>query len=217
MCCFSYTRTVLQMSQPISKSVLAKIYGNGRGWSFSQKDFAGLGSQKAIEQSLLRLADKATIRRVIRGLYDYPRFSKLLNQEMGPDIHQVAMALARKFGWRIQPSGAAALNLIGLSTQVPGQYVYQSDGPDRSYQVGKIDLQFKHGPLKEAGLKHPESAVIVQAIKALGENQITAEVIQSIRDWLPEPKRAKVLRDTQRVTAWVFAAIRAICEEQPDG
>ncbi len=64
------------------------------GWSFSQKDFAGLGSRKAVDMALLRLTNKTTIRRVIRGIYDYPRYSELLDKEMGPDIHQVARAFA---------------------------------------------------------------------------------------------------------------------------
>lgn len=205
------------MSQTIPQKAVAKIYGNGRGWAFSRNDFAGLGSRDAIEKTLVRLTDKGTIRRVIRGVYDYPRYSKLLDQQMGPDIHQVALALARKFGWRIQPGGAAALNLIGISTQVPSQYVFQSDGPNRTYQIENIELRFEHGPLKEAGLRHTESAVIVQALKALGEEQITPKVIEAIRNWLPESKRAKVLRDSQRVTAWVYAAIRRICLEDTDG
>ena len=205
------------MSQTIEEKVVAKIYGNGRGWSFSQKDFAGLGSRKAVDMALLRLTSKATIRRVIRGIYDYPRYSELLDKEMGPDIHQVARALARKFGWRIQPSGPAAMNLIALSTQVPSPYLYRSDGPDRTYEIGRTSIQFKHGALKEAGFRHDESGLIVQALKALGQVHITADTIQTVRQWLPTEKRSRVLKDTERVTGWVFAAIKRICQEGADG
>ena len=205
------------MSQPTEEKVVARIYGNGRGWSFSQKDFAGLGSRKAVDMALLRLTSKATIRRVIRGIYDYPRYSELLDKEMGPDIHQVARALARKFGWRIQPSGPAAMNLIALSTQVPSQYLYRSDGPDRTYEIGRTSIQFKHGALKEAGFRHDESGLIVQALKALGQVHITADTIQTVRQWLPTEKRSRVLKDTERVTGWVFAAIKRICQEEADG
>ena len=202
------------MSQTIEEKVVVKIYGSGRGWSFSQKDFAGLGSRKAVDMALLRLTNKTTIRRVIRGIYDYPRYSELLDKEMGPDIHQVARALARKFGWRIQPSGPAAMNLIALSTQVPSQYLYQSDGPDRTYEIGRTSIRFKHGALKEAGFRHDESGLIVQALKALGQVHITADTIQTVRQWLPTEKRSRVLKDTERVTGWVFAAIKRICQEE---
>jgi len=68
--------------------------------------------------ALSGLAKKGVIRRVIRGIYDYPRYSELLKQEMAPDIHKVAQALARKFGWRIQPGSAAAANIVGQSTRL---------------------------------------------------------------------------------------------------
>lgn len=205
------------MTQTIENKALSRIYGNGRGWAFSQNDFAELGSRSAIDLALHRLTNQATIRRVIRGIYDYPRYSDLLQQEIGPDIYQVADALARKFGWRIQPSGSAAQNLIGLSTQVPSQYSFQSDGPDRCYLVGNTSLQFKHGALKEAGLRHRESGLIVQAIKTLGEANITDETINAIRQWLPQTMRQKVLKDTSTVTGWVYAAIKRICQDDERG
>ena len=138
------------MSQSIGKQALSRIYGHGRGWAFSPNDFHDLGR---VDMALIRLIESETIRRVFRVIYDYPRFSELLNQELAPDIHQVAQALARKFGWRIQADGTAAMNLIGISTQVPSQFVFQSDGPDRNYKVGKTSILFKHTALKEIGFR----------------------------------------------------------------
>tara|TARA_B100000809_G_C15090992_1_gene513192 strand:+ start:272 stop:889 length:618 start_codon:yes stop_codon:yes gene_type:complete len=205
------------MPQSVEDKVVARIYGNGRGWSFSPKDFLDLGTRKSVDMSLIRLTNKTTIRRVIRGVYDYPRYSELLQQKMGPDTHQVATALARKFGWRIQPSGAAASNLIGLSTQVPSQYIYKSDGPDRSYQIENTSLQFRHGALKETGFKNDESGLIVQALKAMSEEHVNDETIQIVRNWLPAEKRSRVLKDTERVTGWVYATIKKICQEKTGG
>ena len=145
------------MSQSIEDKLVSRIYGSGRGWAFSQADFADLGSRSAIDSALYRRKREGIIRRVIRGIYDYPRDSKLLRGPVSPDIDQVAHALARKFAWRIQPDGATAQNLLGLSTQVPARIVYLSDGPDRSYSVGKTLLAFEHTALKEAGFKLPES------------------------------------------------------------
>src|SRR5690349_2550530 len=131
------------MGQTVEQQILARVYGHGRGWAFSPKDFLHLGSRKAVDVALIRLTNAGTIRRVIRGIYDYPRFSAFLDQQLGPDIHQVSLALARKFGWSTQAGSAAALNLIGLSTQVPSQYVYYSNGPDRKYIIGNTALQFE--------------------------------------------------------------------------
>lgn len=103
----------------------------------------------------------------MRGIYAYPPSSELLERELAPDIDQVAQALARKFGWRIEPSGPVAQNLLGLSTQVPSSFVYLSDGPARTYTIGNTRLSFEHTALKDIGFRRRESALIVQALKSL--------------------------------------------------
>lgn len=205
------------MEQSIENKALNRVRGNGRGWAFSQRDFADLGGRATIDSALHRLEQRGKVRRVLRGVYDYPSFSDLLGQELSPDIDQVARALARKFGWRIQPSGATAQNLLGLSTQVPARAVYLSDGPDRTYRVGNTALVFEHTALKEAGFKLRESGLVVQALKSLGPDRINREVISKIRKWLPPSLRAKVLADTKTATGWVYAAIQRIAQEDPDG
>jgi len=186
----------------------------GRGWAFSVIDFSTFGSRSAIDVTLHRLLNKGTIRRVVRGIYDYPRQSDMLGGELSPDIDQVARALARKFGWRIQSSGPAALNLLGLSTQVPSRMVYLSDGPNRSYNIGTRTIAFKHTALKETKFKVRESALIVQALKSLESQRITEDVISKIRKWLDPEKRSLVLKDARTATGWVYEVIRKICNEE---
>ncbi len=129
----------------------------------------------------------------------------------------MARALARKFRWRIQPSGATALNFLGLSTQVPARAVYLSDGPERVYQIGNTELAFEHTALKESGIELKESGLIVQALKSLGQERITPKIISKIRAWLPESLRAKVLADTNTATGWVYNAIQQITQEAVHG
>lgn len=203
--------------QHIENKTLSRIYGNGRGWAFSQKDFSDIGSRSSIDTALSRLLEKDKIRRVIRGIYDYPGYSNLLNEQLVPDMDQVASALARKFGWRIQPSGITALNILGLSTQVPGRFVYLSDGPSRSYNVGKLNLTFENTPLKESGFKLSESSLIVGALKSLGQNGVSDKEIKTIRKWLKPELRQKVLKDTRSVTDWVYESIKKICREDSNG
>jgi len=205
------------MSQTIENNIAYRIRGTGSGWAFSPRDFLDLGGRPTVDSALHRLEKRGEIRRVIRGVYDYPRFSKLLDQHLSPDIDQVARALARKFRWRIKPSGSTALNFLGLSTQVPARAVYLSDGPERIYQVGNTALVFEHTALKESGVKLKESGLIVQALRSLGQERITPEIISKIRAWLPEPLRAKVLADTKTATGWVYNAIQQIAEEGQHG
>ena len=203
--------------QTIEKAIVSRIYGRGRGWAFSANDFSAEFGRNTIDWVFSKLLSSGTIRRVHRGIYDYPKFSDLLQQAASPDFDQVAQAFARKFSWRIQPSGDAALNLLGLSTAVPGRLVYLSDGPNRQYHVGTVNaftLEFKKSALKDVGFKHRESGLIVQAIKALGKERVDDSVVASIRKQLDDSARKRVLKDTVTATGWVYEAIKRICRER---
>ncbi|MEQ9546840.1 MAG: DUF6088 family protein [Marinobacter sp.] len=200
----------------LENKLISKIYGKGRGWSFSRKDFSLLGSAESIDKGLFRLAQKGTIRRLTRGLYDYPRYSKWLQQELGPDMDQVAHALARKFGWSIQVTGNAALNILGISTQVPTRFIYLSDGPSRTYSILDNELTFRKSRFAHLNLKHTQSALLVQAIEALGQKSLTQENLTAIARYLsphgplPERQRQRIAKDTQFVTSWIQETITVI-------
>lgn len=197
----------------VEKQIVSRIYGKGRGWSFSKIDFADIGRSSAIEQGLSRLAKKDTVRRVIRGVYDYPKFSEFLSQYLPPDIDRVAHAIARKNGWNIEISGNAALNLLGLSTQVPGRYVYLSDSSSKVYTIGKQELAFKKSRLKDMGVKLDESAILVQALRALDRKTLTDKERIKVRDYFGEPLGKRILKDTRYTTTWVYEEIKWIFAE----
>jgi hypothetical protein len=200
--------------QSFNKKAISRIYGRGRGWAFSSNDFVEDFSRSQIDYALSELCREGKIRRVCRGIYDYPKFSELLQQELSPDFDQVAQAFARKFNWRIQPSGDAALNLLGLSNQVPGRLVYLSDGPNRQYDVGNYMLEFKKSALKDVGFKYRESGLIVQALKALGQDRVDDTVITTLRKQVDETMCKRVLKDTVTATGWVYEAIKRVCGER---
>ena len=201
------------MSQSIENKVISRIYGRGRGWVFTKTDFVSEFDEANIHQALSSLTKTGKIRRVCRGVYDYPRYGDLLDRQLSPDLDQVAHALARKFNWRIQPSGDAALYLLGLSTQVPGRWVYLSDGPGREYEIGNHSLVFKKSALKDVGFKFRESGLVVQALKALGREYVNQKVVEHIRQQLESKACDRILRDTRSVTGWVYEAIKQICKE----
>ncbi len=199
--------------QSIENKVISRIYGHGKGWAFTAADFSGAFKRNSVDVALAQLAKQNKIRRVCRGVYDYPQYSELLQQTLSPDFDQVAQALARKFNWRIHASGNAALNLLGLSTQVPGKIVYVSDGPDRCYQIGAAELCFKKEALKNVGFKHRESGLIVHALKALGQQHVDEQVVEKIRSQLAPQQYKQIMQDTQTVTGWVYETIRKICRD----
>lgn len=205
-------------SKSIEKQIISVVYGNGRGWSFSRKDFSLLADAESIDKALSRLAKKGTIRRLSRGLYDYPLYSKWLQQALGPDMDQVAHAIARKFGWNIQVSGNAALNIMGISTQVPTRYIYLSDGPSKSYQVLDQELSFKKARFTHLNLKYPQSALLVQGIEALGENGSDEASLKQMASYLHSTtafsakKKQAIAKDTQYVTSWVQRKVQKVLE-----
>ena len=116
--------------QTIDSELKSRIYGHGRGSVFTPNDFLDLGGRDAVDKALSRLATRGEVRRLARGLYEYPREHPELGT-LSPDIEKVAKALAGKDRLRLQPAGAYATNLLGLSEQVPAKAVFLTDGPSR--------------------------------------------------------------------------------------
>ncbi|MBK2111279.1 hypothetical protein IB685_03690 [Francisella tularensis subsp. novicida FSC159] len=198
--------------QSIEQKILSKIYRNGRGYSFSSNDFIKDYPRESIDWSLSNLTRRGIIRRIARGLYDYPRYSELLKQNLSPDVEKVAHAIARKFNWDIEVSGDTALNLLGLSTQVVGKYIYLTNGANRSYKIlDNITIEFKKSALKNIGFKHRESVLLVQALKSLGKEHIDDEIISKLQNTIDKSMCDKILKDTKTATNWIYEIIKKVC------
>ena len=123
---------------------IENIMSENQGKIYSIHDFYNLGTKNTIKSALYRLNEEGKITRLIDGLYTKPKFSEILNEYSYPDANAVAEKIAIKFSWTISPSGDTALNNTGLSTQVPNEYVYISDGPYREYLYRNKKIIFKH-------------------------------------------------------------------------
>lgn len=198
----------------IEKKVLSRICGRGKGYAFTSNDFITEFNRNSIDKAFSLLTQQGKIRRVVTGIYDYPKYSELLKQTLSPDIDQVARAFARKSNWRIEVSGESALNMLGLSTQVVAKYIYLSDGPNRKYDIMDTTLEFKKSSLKNIGFKYKESSLIVQALKALGQENVASSTIKKIREQIDEKMYDKILKDTKTVTSWIYETIKEICKEE---
>ena len=194
-------------------SVFYFISGHGRGWAFSSNDLIKKFERQQIDNVLSDLVKAKKIRRVARGIYDYPKYSELLQKELSPDIEQVARAIGRKFNWRIEVSGESAMNILNLSTQIQAKYIYLSDGPNKNYKLfNDAEIEFKKSVLKDIGFKYKESSLIVQALKSLGKEHITDEIIEKIKEQIEPKMYEKILKDTQSTTVWVYEIIKQICK-----
>ncbi len=200
------------MTVSVLNKEISRIYGNGKGWVFTPKDFADLGTRASVDVGLHSLVSQGKIRRIGRGLYDYPKESNLLKKTLSPDYFLAAEAIARKNGWKIVPSGETILNKLRLSTQISSQYVFESDGESKVFTIGDMKIKFKKAPLKDIGIKSKKGLFLVRAIKALGKERIDDKVIDALKKEVLVNEHKTILRDTKMVTGWVYDVIQKVCK-----
>lgn len=197
---------------------LNQIRGNiekaENGSVFVSTDFTDITDKKTVNMGLIRLADEGLIKKILFGVYYKPEFSKLLGETVAPSPNKVAHALARNFGWTIVPCGDTALNLLGLSTQVPSQWVYVSDGAYKEYTFDNTTIKFKRTTNKEISKVSYKTALTIQALKALGKENITEQVILRLKKILTDEEKEKMLAESKSATAWVFELIKIICKDE---
>ena len=179
---------------------------------FFANDFLDIASNATVRQILKRLADEDKIKRVIDGFYYNPKYSELIGEYEAVSIHELALAIARKYNWNIAPYNSTALNLLGLSTQVPTHYKYISSGRYKEYKIGDTVLEFKKVNPGEIANMSLKTATVIQAIKSLGKESITNEVIQKIRKNLSEKERIDLMNESKSVPSWIYEVIREISE-----
>lgn len=202
--------------QLISEKILNRIYGHGKGWVFSSKDFMDLGDLDTINRTLQRLYTKERIHRVMRGIYDYPRFSSFLNETIPPSVEEVAQAISRAHGWTVSASGNAALNILGVSTQVPAVWEFITDGPSRTYSWPGGKIHFIRRANKETTILSFKTALVVQGLKALGESYVNSDVIRQLKNALSPEERKKALKEAKYATAWIYEVIREVAKAERD-
>ena len=194
--------------------IVERIEEMQTGSVFVTSDFADIAPTAAINMSLSRLVDLGKIRRILRGIYDKPRFSKLLNEPVAADPAKEAYAIARKNRWSIIPMGDTALNILRLTTQVPAVWQYVSDGPYKEYSYGNIHISFRRTSNKEATGYSYMTGLIIQGLRALGKSHINEAVISTLSKQLSSEEKRDVLEEAQGTTAWIFDYIKEICKEQ---
>jgi hypothetical protein len=201
------------MHRSVYDKLRHQVERRGRGAVFVTREFLGLGSRAAVDEALARLAREGVIRRLGRGLYDYPR----LHDALGPvpaDPDRVAAALARKSGSRLQSAGARAANALGLSTQVPARPVYLTDGRRRTVQIGGQTIELRHAePRSLAGAGRIEGAVI-QALRHLGPGHIDADTIARLRQVLTVREKAALRREALSAPGWLIPTLQEIARPE---
>lgn len=197
--------------QTIDSKLKSRIYGHGRGSVFTPNDFLDLGGRDAVDKALSRLATRGEVRRLARGLYEYPREHPELGT-LSPDIEKVAKALAGKDRLRLQPAGAYATNLLGLSEQVPAKAVFLTDGPSRTVKIGRQEIQLRRTTPRNMAAAGRLSGLLMQAFRHLGRQHITEQRMAHLKRTLPAKERNQLLKDLPLAPAWMHPLFRELAE-----
>ena len=209
---FCVRKSMETSKKNIDSKVVSRIYGHGRGWVFTPNHFKDLGSRDAVASALKRHKQSGLIRQLARGVYDYPK----IDPELGllePSIDDIAQALAGRDATRLQPSGAYAANLLGLSTQVPTKIVYLTDGRPRTVQIGKRQITLNQTTPRNMATAGKISGLVIQALRHLGSRDVDAATIEAVKKRLSASDRKRLLADIRHAPAWIADIIRKVAAE----
>ncbi|MDW9722548.1 hypothetical protein GOB91_09475 [Sinorhizobium meliloti] len=193
---------------------MKRVRASGRGSVFTPSDFLSVAVRSSVDQALSRLVKGGQLRRLARGLYDYPKLHPKLGA-LSPAPDDVAQALARETGSRVQIAGARAANALGLSTQVPAQSTYLTDGPSRRVVLGKRVVDLRHASPKHLIAPGSPAGTVVQALRHVGPVR-AADVVQIAARRL-SPSDKKTLASTAiQAPAWMRPTLVSIANAAAD-
>jgi hypothetical protein len=193
--------------------ILRRIQSRKRGWVFTPDSFTDLGTRQAVDLALMRHRDSGLIRQLARGLYDYPKIDPQLGP-LQPSTDDIASALAGRDATRLQPSGAYAANLLGLSTQVPMKVVYLTDGRTRTVQIGKRQIILKHTTPRNMATAGKSSGLVIQALRHLGRKNVDQQIIARLDRRLDDAARKQLMKDIRYAPAWIADIIRTLAGQE---
>ncbi len=186
----------------VEAQIIKKLKDNKRGKIFFPYNFSKIDSYEKIHVSLGRLEKKQVLVRLAHGIYFYPRIDKDLGV-LYPPIDEIAKAIAKRDKARIIPTGVQALNLLGLSTQVPMKLVYLTDGAQRNIAIGNQSIKFKKTSPKNLAAKGEISGLVVQALREIGKGRASDEQLKIIIEFLKKENPENVNYDARLAPAWI--------------
>ena len=195
------------MNKSTDTQILTKIKKAKRGTLFFAEDFLRFGNSKAIAKSLERLVKKGDISRVARGVYARLEKDPILGL-VKPGAEAIAKAIAKRDKARIVPTGALALNALGLSTQVPMNLVYLTDGAARRINLGKRKVIFKKVSPKNLAAIGEISSLAIQALKEIGKDNVTENEKQIILKHLKNEDKYRLEHDIRLAPEWIRGIMR---------
>ena len=196
-------------AQSVDALVLARIHMHEPGWVFTPGDFSDLGSRTAVATALMRHKASGIIRQLGRGLYDAPRTHAKLGM-LWPCLESVIEAVQNRDSVRLQPTGAYAANLLGLSYQVPMRVLFLTDGPEREIQLGNLKITLKRTTPRNMATAGRISGSVIHALRWLGKNNVDERKVQHLRKVLDDKAKPQLLADVRYAPVWIADVMRQV-------
>ena len=195
-----------------AKAIDSRIAQIGAGKAFTAADFSDVASPRNAGNVLGRMHAKGRLARAVRGVYYVPERSALMGTEVPASADEVVRAIARANKWVVAPAGDAALNRLGLDTQVPAKLTYVSSGPYKSYEYGNYEIELKHRANRDLLGRSPITCTVIQALKALGKDGVDGDTIATLARNLTEEQVDTLAKESAGLTSWAIEAMKRIRE-----
>lgn len=186
----------------VAGKIMKRVRGKGRGWVFTPKDFLDLGSRAAIDMALSRITQAGDIRRIGRGLYDYPKQHAKLGT-LSADSDRLVQAVATQSGDKVFASGAAAANSLGLSTQVPARASYVTSGPSRVRKVAGRTIALTHSRAPLLDNASDQANAVVQTLAHFGKGNVDDDLIRQCADRLDDRDLKTLFKSLALMPGWM--------------
>lgn len=200
------------MPGSVENKILYRIKKAGRGVLFFTESFVSCGSTEAVKKALQRLTNSGELDRVATGIYVRPVIDNIIGK-VSPSIEDIAKAIAKRDKARIVPTGSYALNRLGLSTQVPMNVVFLTDGSARKIKIGSRSIVFKKASPKNVASVGEISGLAIQALKEIGKEKVLDKEIKHIQKLLKNEKTTRLEHDIRLAPAWVREIMKPVLNE----
>jgi len=211
-------RTNLKIKRIMDKSfasiIKERILQIEEGKLFTISDFSDLNNDNIVNRTLSRLQKEGRIVRVAAGIYMSPKVTRF--GILFPSIDKIAQKIAERDKAQIMPTGSTALNLLGLSTQVPMNAVYITNGSKRKVKVGKRNIVFKNVVQKNFQYQGKLLPLIIIALKELGKKNVTDDISEKIERKIQDSKldeRKTMLHDLYLAPTWIKELLYPIIKQ----
>lgn len=201
--------------ESVDDKILKSLRKRGKGCVFSTEEYAHYGDPDTVQKALSRMVQKGLLLHVCHGIYCYPKVEKELGLGvMYPSYEDIARVIAKRDKVRIFPAGALAQNMLGLSTQVPMNVVYLTEGSNRKVNIKNgRGILFRHVSPKKLAFNDKLAMLIATALRDLGSKNITEEHKQQLKIVLSQHPGTFSTHDMKLMPLWIRNLINELYEQ----